>query len=277
MSMFYFVPGVRFQYSFCRKIVSIQVNICDMSLNVSSIEPVHLKTKIIPVVSTTHNPDLELFTLQKSTKLSPSRKKTAHETGYVSPTLFHSQKKDYLRCHIQVPTSSDMQELQTLVFVEAGSMYMNLDPKLYEWFLYFPTQKQSPDNKVISDQIEPNQVKDTETEIPKTEASAEPSAIKPTSQSAENQESIKEVSNPQRMNKKQAKSYTAYSESNTIKTSQKYLRGFSREHSTVKDVADKTEVNRQLLEFISTWSQTLNAALIQVHSEVMHVFVPKRR
>ena len=121
----------------------MQVNICDMSLNVSSIEPVHLKTKIIPVVSTTHNTDLEFFTLQKSTTLSPSRKKTAHDTGYVSPTLFHSQKKDYLRCHIQVPTSSDMQEMQTLLFIEAESMYMTLDPKLYEWFLYFPTLKPS--------------------------------------------------------------------------------------------------------------------------------------
>ena len=248
-----------------------------MSINVSSIEPVHLKTKIIPVVSTTHNPDLELFILQKSTNLSPSRKKTAHETGYVSPTLFHGQKKDYLRCHIQVPTSSDMQELQTLVFIEAGCLYINLDPKLYEWFLYFPTQKQNLDNTALPDQIEPNQVKDTETDIPKTEASAEASAIKPPSQSAGNQESIKEMSSQQKMNKKQPKSYTAYSESNTIKTSQKYFRSFSREHSTAPDVTDRTEVNKYLLEFISTWSQTLNAALIQVHFEVMHIFVPKRR
>ena len=250
---------------------TLQFNICDIALSISSIDPSSLKAKMVTLLSVNHNPIGSAFTLQKSNKMSPFRRKPANEN-----TILTSPTKNYIRSVFQIPISSEKQDVQTLIFFEAEEIHMNLDPKLYDWFLYFPIHKLQP---LEPQELTKNQNLERGQSVPKTEVSNE-------TQSGLYQEIVPSVkkggeSEPpktemkQKVLKKETRSHTANSDKGTFKMSHQKGKYLNRSGSNIRE--SKDDVNKYFLDLISKWFPTLNTALIQVRMDLIHIFVPKRR
>ena len=247
---------------------TLQFNICDILLSVSSTDPSNLKTKMVTLLSVNHNPIGSAFTLQKSHKMSPFRKKPSNEK-----TLINSPTKTYIRSLFQIPISAEKQDVQTLIFFEAQEIHINLDPKLYEWFLYFPVLKEQAfdPQEAIGNQERGQSV--PRTDISNETVSALYQEIKPSSKKGGESEPPK-VETKQKVLKKETRSHTANSDKGTLKMSHQRSKYLNRSGSNIRE---SKEINKYFLDLISKWFPTLNTALIQVRMDMIHIFIPKRR
>ena len=258
--------------------VTIQLTICDITANITSVESINLKAKIIPLLSINQSPIGTAFTLPKSSKMSPSRRKPTSDTCFANNAK--SDKNVYLRSYLQIPISADKQDVQTLVFLEAEDLHLNLDPKLYDWFLYSPDIKEHS-YKVHDSAKEPKQ-EQSEISVSKTDTSFDASGavhheFKAASTSAVGNYTPVIESIQQKANRKETKSMTGNSEKGTLKTSQKKCKGLNRSGSNIRDYKEGVEMNKYFLDLISKWFPTLNTALVQLRMNYIHIFIPKRR
>ena len=258
--------------------VTIQLTICDITANVTSIDLSNSKTKLIPLLSINHSPIGSAFTLPKSSKMSPSRRKPTNDTCLGNNS--NSETNVYLRSYVQIPLSINKQDVQTLVFLEAEDLHLNLDPKLYDWFLYYPTIKEC--SYRVHDSGQDIKQEHNEMSVTKTDNSLDASGgghhavIKAVSTSAVGNYTPVIEANQQKVNRKESKSMTGNSEKGTLKTSQKKSKGLNRSISNGRDYKG-VEMNKYFLDIISKWFPTLNTALVQLRMNNIHIFIPKRR
>ena len=193
--------------------------------------------------------------------------------------MINSPTKTYIRSVFQIPTSANKQDVQTLIFFEAQEIHINLDPKLYDWFLYFPVRKDQP--------FDPQEtIKNPNSErgqsVPRTDISNETVSalykeIKPSSKKGGESEPPK-IETKQKVLKKETQSHTANSDKGTLKMSHQKSKYLNRSGSNIRESKDPNrELNKYFLDLISRWFPTLNTALIQVRMDMIHLFVPKRR
>jgi hypothetical protein len=258
--------------------VTIQLTICDITANVTSIEFPNLKTKLIPLLSVNHSTLGSAFTLPKSCKMSPSRRKPASDACFDNNPK--SDRKIYLRSYVQIPISAKKQDVQTIVFLEAEDLHLNLDPKLYDWFLYSPAMKERLHN--VHDSAPESKQEHSEMSVTKTDNSFDASGavhheVKAVSTSAVGNNKPEIESKEQKVNRKETKSMTGNSEKETLKTSQKKSKGLNRSVSNIRDYKEGVEMNKYFLDLISKWFPTLNTALVQLRMNYIHIFIPKRR
>ena len=253
---------------------TFQFNICDISLSVSSIDGSSLKTRMVPLLSVNHDPIGSAFTLQKSSKMSPYRRKPVNES-----TMLKSPPRTYIRSIFQIPSSSEKQDVQTLIFFEAEEIHINFDPKLYDWFLYFPVKnKASLDPPTTANTSIPDQGKS----VPKTNVSNETVSglyqeIVPSVKKGGDSEPPIMETKPKAV-KKETRSHTANSDKGTLKMSHQRGKYLTRSGSNVREFKDVDyDINKYFLDLISKWFPTLNATLIQVRMDLIHIFIPKKR
>ena len=150
---------------------------------------------------------------------------------------------------------------------------------MYDWFLYFPVKRKT---SLDAPEATNNQNPDKGKLAPKTEVSNETVSglyqeIVPSVKKGGDSEPPKTEAK-QKVLKKETRSHTANSDKGTLKMSHQKGKYLNRSGSNVRESKEgEYDANKYFLDLISKWFPTLNATLIQVRMDLVHVFIPKRR
>ena len=250
MSSFVFqVSGVRLQLSLTDHIQTIQATVENVAVNmfvVSKDQSGH-SSNILPILSRTSNTFGNSGLAKSPLKMSPGRAHTRNDD------LFFS-------IHAQFPRKSDHQQVPSLLVGHISHIDVNLDPKIVEWYFYFPTPKtlaSATPSKPI--QREVSVVSSTAGEV----TVASDNAIFKSSTLSDSKAARKSKSPSPFVGKETKSLNTGTSEKQTV-------------IPMGRKKPSKTSAKPGPGTMISDWFPTLNSLLIQIKIDGHHIYLPQK-
>ena len=244
------ISGVRLQLSLTEHIQTIQASIENVAVNMFVVTKEQgITSNMLPILSRTSNTVGTTGLGRSPSKMSPGRAHTRADD------LFFSM-------HAQFPRKNDHQQIPSLLIGHVSHLDVNLDPKILDWYFYFPTPK------TFSSVSPAKQIQRGVSVISSTTAGGEATAA---SDNAVYKSSTLSDSKAPRKSKSPSPFVGKETKSLNTGTSEKQTMIPMHRKRTLKSSAKSG-----LSALISDWFPTLNSLLIQVKIDGHQIFFPQK-